>query len=296
MEHTRWLRAASEILNAPTPDLARDLFVDELMRETHADVATRVGLTPQDPDAIEISVEARDRMPPRERWPRADQARAHPLGQYYATTSDHSPVRLTDLLGAGWTLDDDAHDAMVALGITEHQMTVPCDTRRGDFDGWVVMDNDGFSDDDLARLTELHALLVGLDRHIALFTAATGLGVPAPEAATVLTPRERVVLELLARGSTAEGVAARLAISPRTVHKHQEHLYRKLGACDRLSAVLAAQRLGLLPSGGGGRAASLSAHPHPDRRYSSGSSQSGAQTAIPSTTAIVSMPKSSSDK
>lgn len=295
-EHTRWIRAASEILNAPTPELAHDLFVDGLMRQTHADLVTRVGLTPQDPELIAICVEAREAVPPREHWPVAAQARAHPLGQYYATTSDHSPVRLTDLMAAGWTLDDDAHDAMVALGITEHQMTVPCDTRRGDFDGWVVMDSNGFSDDDLARLTDLHALLVGLDRHISLFAAAAGLGVPSPETAPALTPRERVVLELLARGSTAEGVAARLAISPRTVHKHQEHLYRKLGACDRLSAVLAAQRLGMLPAGESGRAASLSARPHPDRRYSSGSSQSGAQVAMPSTTAIVRRPKSSSDR
>jgi hypothetical protein len=30
------------------------------------------------------------------------------------------------------------------------------------------------------------------------------------------------------------------------VHKHQENLYRKLGAVDRLSAVLEAQRAGLL--------------------------------------------------
>ena len=268
------------------------------MRETHADTVTRVGLTPQDPEAIEISVEARERMPPREHWPRAAQARAHPLGQYYATTCDHAPVRLTDLLAAGWTLDDDAHDAMAALGITEHQMTVPCDTHRGDFDGWVVMDNNGFSDDDLARLTDLHALLVGLDRHISLFVAATDRGVPPPDAAPMLTPRERVVLELLATGSTAEAVAARLAISPRTVHKHQEHLYRKLGASDRLSAVLAAQRLGLLPPAGRGRGRAVSppARPHHDRRYSSGSSQSGAQSAIPSTTAIVSMPKSSSER
>ena len=47
---------------------------------------------------------------------------------------------------------------------------------------------------------------------------------------------------------TVEGLAARLSISPRTVHKHQEHLYRKLGAVDRLSAVLSAQRLGLIGS------------------------------------------------
>ena len=63
-----------------------------------------------------------------------------------------------------------------------------------------------------------------------------------------LTPRERVVLDHIARGHTVEGIAARLSISPRTVHKHQEHLYRKLGAVDRLSAVLSAQRLGLIES------------------------------------------------
>ena len=42
-------------------------------------------------------------------------------------------------------------------------------------------------------------------------------------------------------------IGIRLGISPRTVHKHQEHLYRKLGAVDRLSAVLRAQEAGVLP-------------------------------------------------
>ncbi|MGO2809736.1 LuxR C-terminal-related transcriptional regulator [Glutamicibacter arilaitensis] len=37
-----------------------------------------------------------------------------------------------------------------------------------------------------------------------------------------------------------------MRISPRAVHKHQENLYRKLGAVDRLSAVLRAQQCGLL--------------------------------------------------
>ena len=156
-------------------------------------------------------------------------------------------MRLTDLVAAGWGLDDAAHDAMTALGITEHQMTLPCAARGGEFDGWVVLNDDGFSTDDLAGLTALQPLLVGLDRHVSLFTRLAGSGGPAAVDAPALTPRERLVLDLLARGSTAEGIAARLAISPRTVHKHQENLYRKLGACDRLSAVLAAQRVGLLP-------------------------------------------------
>lgn len=50
-----------------------------------------------------------------------------------------------------------------------------------------------------------------------------------------------------ATGSIVEAIARRLLISPRTVHKHQQNLYRKLGAIDRLSAVLRAQEAGLLP-------------------------------------------------
>lgn len=239
--------AAAEILNAPTPGLAHDLFVDELMRQTHADLATRIGLFAHDQGTIDISVEAREELPPREHWPAAAQARAHPLAQYYATTDDRSPVRLTDLVAAGWGLDGADHDAMTALGITVHQMTLPCAPCGSDFDGWVVLDEDGFSDDDLADLTQVGPLLVGLDRHVSMFTKLVGAAGDARPDAPALTPREALVLDLMGAGSTAEGIAGRLAISPRTVHKHQENLYRKLGACDRLSAVLAAQRFGLLP-------------------------------------------------
>ena len=246
-DQDRWTRIAAEILNAPLPAIAHELLAEGLLRQTHADLATRISLTAHDPELLRISVRSREAVPPRELWPVAAQTRAHPLSQYYGTTTDRAPVRLTDLVAAGWALDDDAHDAMEALGITEHQMTLPCQPHLSDFDGWAVLNDDGFSDRDLAGLTALQPLLVGLDRHVALFTEwATARDAPAPDAAD-LTPREHLVLRLMAAGPTAEGIAARLAISPRTVHKHQEHLYRKLRASDRLSAVLAAQRLGLLP-------------------------------------------------
>ena len=61
-----------------------------------------------------------------------------------------------------------------------------------------------------------------------------------------LTDRELAVLHLLVEGCTAVAMAHRLGISVRTVQKHLEHVYRKLGVCDRLRAVLAAQRSGLL--------------------------------------------------
>jgi len=45
----------------------------------------------------------------------------------------------------------------------------------------------------------------------------------------VLTTREIQALELIARGSTDRDIAAALAISLSTAHKHRENLQRKLG-------------------------------------------------------------------
>jgi len=61
-----------------------------------------------------------------------------------------------------------------------------------------------------------------------------------------LTCRERSVLELLADGLTAQAIARRLGISPRTVHAHLSHVYRKLGVSDRMRAVLVGQAAGLV--------------------------------------------------
>jgi DNA-binding NarL/FixJ family response regulator len=61
-----------------------------------------------------------------------------------------------------------------------------------------------------------------------------------------LTPRETAVLQRLARGLTVQAVAHELRIAPGTVNKHLEKAYRKLGASDRVSAVLIALRAGLI--------------------------------------------------
>ena len=73
----------------------------------------------------------------------------------------------------------------------------------------------------------------------------------APSAAqeTRLTGRELEVLGWLGDGLTATAIGRRLGISTRTVHKHLEHVYSKLGTEDRLTTVLRAQRSGLLPHG-----------------------------------------------
>lgn len=64
-----------------------------------------------------------------------------------------------------------------------------------------------------------------------------------------LTQQETAVLVLLGEGRTARAIGRCLGISPRTVQKHLERTYRKLGVRDRLAAVLAARDSGLLSSG-----------------------------------------------
>jgi DNA-binding CsgD family transcriptional regulator len=61
-----------------------------------------------------------------------------------------------------------------------------------------------------------------------------------------LTAREMVVLSLMADGLIAAAIARQLGISPRTVGKHVENIYRKFGTQDRASAVLRAHSLGLI--------------------------------------------------
>jgi DNA-binding CsgD family transcriptional regulator len=67
-----------------------------------------------------------------------------------------------------------------------------------------------------------------------------------PSPAIVLTARQAEILCHIRDGLTAEAVARRCGISTRTAQKHLEHIYRKLGCHDKVTAVLTAERAGLL--------------------------------------------------
>lgn len=61
-----------------------------------------------------------------------------------------------------------------------------------------------------------------------------------------LSPRERAVLELLARGGSTESIAVDLVITPQTVQTHVRNLMGKLDVGSRLEAVTEAIRLGIV--------------------------------------------------
>jgi HD-GYP domain-containing protein (c-di-GMP phosphodiesterase class II) len=73
--------------------------------------------------------------------------------------------------------------------------------------------------------------------------ASRPVSVPRP---ADLTEREVDVLRLLARGHTNRAIASELAISPKTVSHHVEHIYAKAGVKTRAGATLFAVEAGLI--------------------------------------------------
>ncbi|HEX2729699.1 MAG TPA: response regulator transcription factor, partial [Rubrobacteraceae bacterium] len=63
-----------------------------------------------------------------------------------------------------------------------------------------------------------------------------------------LSSREIEVLELVAQGTSNRNIAGKLWISEATVKSHLLHIYGKLGASDRASAVSVAMKRGILRS------------------------------------------------
>ena len=125
-------------------------------------------------------------------------------------------------------------------------------------DEWLILESikqgaKGFVLKDV-DLTELVRAIRAVHRGESAFDPrSTGVvvrwmhGSPRPQAAACdITPREREILTLLARGLSNVAIGQRLYISAATVKFHVGNVMQKLGARRRAEAVYAASKLGLI--------------------------------------------------
>lgn len=157
-----------------------------------------------------------------------------------------APRRISDLTDRRTFHRTHTYNDLFRPLATEHQMTV-LTSRVLPFSGrcWSFNRSPGspdFSDAERDLLGRLQPVLAAIDR-----------GVPAGDRSDMdagstprLTAREIDVLSVTAQGFTATACGHLLRIAERTVRKHLENAYAKLGCHDRTTAVLRARALGLL--------------------------------------------------
>ncbi|MER6068436.1 LuxR C-terminal-related transcriptional regulator [Streptomyces sp. NPDC001817] len=184
----------------------------------------------------------------------------YPFARHYANRTDRMPVSALRAAGRRWPHSPTARLLGAALDV-HHVLGVPLPDSTTPVTGCLVYRaGRDFTDDHLAMAERAQPLLAAVERQRRLlekWRRGLGHGGATDERAVderavdcALTPRETTVLLLLTDALTADAIGRRLGISVRTVHKHVENLYRKLGTRDRLGTVLRAQRLGLVPSPG----------------------------------------------
>ncbi len=115
---------------------------------------------------------------------------------------------------------------------------------------------DGFVDKNIDPVEFLQALRKAANHEMVL-AVPTGVQVGhiaqgldrRREAEVKLTEREREVLVVAAEGLTAREIAVRLGVRERTVTTHLARIYGKLGVGNRMAAIRAAARSGLVTVG-----------------------------------------------
>ncbi len=108
------------------------------------------------------------------------------------------------------------------------------------------------SDELIAAVRAIHAGESVLSPTVAARVLARLVSVPAVfgpanPRENQLTPREREVLLLAARGLANKAIAGELDLSPRTVQMHLASIFEKLSVASRTEAVVTALRRGWLP-------------------------------------------------
>ena len=158
----------------------------------------------------------------------------HPLVREHGRNPAAVTRRIEDLLpGRAFQRTALFNDYYTTIRI-DHVMAVPIHVHGHLLVSFVLnRSKRGFSDRERERVEVIRPHLGHLYRLSARAVHSEPLATIAP-----LTARERDVLGWLGAGKTDKDIAAILAISPRTVQKHLQRIYEKLGVETRTAAVM----------------------------------------------------------
>src|ERR1700674_362503 len=167
----------------------------------------------------------------------------HPLVRDHGRNPGAVTRRISDLLPAADFRRTPLFNDYYRPIRVDHAMAVPIHVQRNVLVSFVFnRSGRDFSDRDRACLESIRphlGNLYRLSREIEGPRAAWGVPSSPPRVPSdlPLTAREREVLHWLGGGKTDRDIAAILGISPRTVHKHLQRIYEKLGVETRTAAV-----------------------------------------------------------
>jgi DNA-binding CsgD family transcriptional regulator len=170
----------------------------------------------------------------------------HPLVNHMQRTGDGTPKRLSDFLAPRELHELGLYNEFFRPAGVEHQMAMtlcaPTPTVVGIALNRSRRDFTDYERDVVNLLrAPLAASFARLRRRADAATVLSGTApcglTPGGLAPGVLTDREQQVLELVAEGRTDAAIGHLLGCSRRTVGKHLEHAYRKLGVDSRAAAV-----------------------------------------------------------
>ena len=168
-------------------------------------------------------------------------AHEHPLANHYRETGDARPIMISDFLSRQDFHRLNLYGEYFRWIPVEYQIAFGLLAAGPEIIGIALNRADSdFTEDERDLLSVIRVpLTTALERARQRQRAREGLATADSDLAD-LTDREIRVLRLAALGRTNSAIAHALDISPRTVAKHLEHIYRKLDVTSRTSAVFEA--------------------------------------------------------
>ena len=239
-----WLGEVVELMREPTSTVPVPALLALLRRSFGVSVASWDWFDPDGSfgmvaDPAEVPQSEPETL---ELWMTGELFDSHALVQWFQRTGDLRPQTIarvpTRILSRRRRLPLERTMAM------EHQLSIVYRQNGPTHRAFVMArGRSDFSDDDLTVAKVIQRSLVALDHQVAVVQRMTGAGTGTDLG---LTGRELAVLQLISEGATTRRASRALVCSPRTVQKHLQNAYRRLGVNDRHNAVRVLRAAGVL--------------------------------------------------